>query len=138
LTVTVLFDHAGVESTSIEEDARLYVEAFGLREIRWGTHGLTGGRIAMLGDGRGTKIELIEVRESTAGPLAHLAFRTADLGAAHAGAIAAGCRDEGGTLVIEAARASTAMVRLPTGGLVQLIRYEPESPDLVGVDGERR
>jgi catechol 2,3-dioxygenase-like lactoylglutathione lyase family enzyme len=136
--VTVLFDHAGIETSSIEGDVRVYVEAFGLRRIRWGTHSLTGRRIAMLSDGQGVKLELIEVREPTPRPLAHVAFRTADLEGAHAGAIAAGCRGEGETRRIDAARAMAAMVRLPTGGLVQLIRYEPGSPDLAAVKGGSR
>jgi hypothetical protein len=132
--VTVLFDHAGVETASIEEDARLYVEALGLRRIRWGTHSRTGGRIAMLGDGQGVKLELIEVLEPT-GDLAHLAFRTADVATARTDAIEAGCVGEGELRRIEAAKATTAMVRMPSGALVQLIRYEPDSPDLAAVDG---
>jgi hypothetical protein len=135
--VTALFDHAGVETTSIEEDARHYVEALGLRLIRWGTHSQTGGRIAMLGDGQGVKLELIEVREPT-GDLAHLAFRTADLATARADAIAAGCAGRGEPRRIEAAQAATAMVAMPSGTRVQLIQYEPGSPDLAAVDGGPR
>jgi hypothetical protein len=36
---------------------------------------------------------------------------------------------------IEAEEATTAMARMPSGALVQLIRYEPDSPDLAAVDG---
>jgi hypothetical protein len=135
--VTLLFDHAGLESTAIADDARLYVEAFGLRRIRWGTHKLTGGRIAMLGDGQGVKLELIEVREPTR-ELAHIAFRTADIDTARVDAITAGCRDEGEMGRIDAAEATSATVRLPSGGLVQLIRYDPSSPDLADVNGGLR
>jgi hypothetical protein len=132
--VTLVFDHAGVETTRIEEDARLYVEAFGLSQIRWGTHSGTGGRIAMLSDAEGVKLELIEV-ESPTGTLAHLAFRSEDVTAARAAAIAAGCVGEGTLRWIEAAKATTAMVSMPSGALVQLIRYEPDSPDVRGVAG---
>lgn len=132
--MTLPFDHAGIETASLEQDVRLFVEALGLHLIRWGTHSLTGGRIAMLRDDHDVKLELIEVLEPR-GDLAHLAFRTADLSTARTQALAAGCLAEGDVRRIDAAKATSAMLRTPSGALVQLICYEPGSPDLATPDG---
>jgi 4-hydroxyphenylpyruvate dioxygenase-like putative hemolysin len=127
----VVFDHAGLESLDIEADVALHTGALGMRLIRWGVHAMTGGRMAMLIDSRGVKVELIEVAEIT-GALAHTAFQVADLAEALAGAEAAGATTVDTPFRIDAARADSCSVAAPGGAPIQLIHYRSDSPDLPG------
>jgi hypothetical protein len=126
----MILDHQGVESTAIDADVRLH-EALGLELLRWGVHVRTGLRVALLHDGHGGKLELMEVAART-GDLDHLAYRVPELPAAHAVALAAGNTEVTPPFRLEAARADSSFVRSPGGGLVQLIAYDPGSPDLPG------
>ncbi len=106
----------------------------GLRLIRRGTVGRTGHRMAMLGDGSGMKLELIEDPAADAPRLLHLAFRSDDV----AGACEALPRNDWtllhGPNVLPAAHALSALFRDSAGLHLQIIDYEPSSPDLVQWD----
>ncbi|AQA03305.1 hypothetical protein BVC93_13765 [Mycobacterium sp. MS1601] len=132
--MTLPFDHAGIESLDIEADVALYTLAMGLRLVRWGSHRTTGRRIAMMHDGMGVKLELIEVAVRD-GAWAHIAFRSSDVATDHDRAVAAGFLSVQGCTRIEPALATTAFVRSPSGTLVQLIQYDDASPDLVTPEG---
>jgi len=106
------------------------VEVLGFRVLRWGTHVVTGRRIAMLADPRGTKLELMEVAERT-GALDHVGYRVADVDAAHATLLAVGCTELRAPFEIPAARARSSLLREAAGHQLQLIAYRPGSPDLV-------
>lgn len=131
--MTLPFDHAGIESLDIEADVARYTEAVGLRRIRWGRHRDTGRRIAMLHDGSGVKLEIIEV-DVCDGTWAHIAFRSSDVAADHDRAVAAGFVSVQPCTRIGPALATTAFVRSPSGTLVQLIQYDEASPDRVAGD----
>ena len=126
----MVLDHQGIESTDIDADVAFLVGTAGMTLIRWGVHALTGRRIAMLHDGAAAKLELIEV-DVAAGEFAHTAFAVDDLDAAHARAIADGAVELRAPFRIEAARATSGMLRAAGGSVLQLIRYDPDSPDLV-------
>lgn len=128
--MTLTFDHAGIESTDIETDVEMYCQTLGLVHIRWGRHSDTGRRIALLHDGSGTKLELIEVAECD-GSWAHIAFRTDNVAADHDRVVAAGFRSVQPCTRIEPALATSAFVRSLSNTLVQLIQYDPTSPDLI-------
>ena len=124
-----VLDHVATEEPDIEARVRFLVDVLGLRLLRWGRHTVSGGRIAMLADPLGTKIELIEVAERR-GEYDHVAWRVPDVDAAHAGLLAAGCTELRAPSDLAAARARTSMLREATGGRLQLIAYRPGSPDL--------
>ena len=58
-----VLDHVGTEETDIDARVGFLVELLGFQVLRWGVHVVTGRRIAMLADPRGTKLELMEVVE---------------------------------------------------------------------------
>ncbi len=100
-----------------------------MRLIRIGTHFASGGRIAMLADASGFKVELIE-NGSDQPTLMHLAYRVDDVGAEYAGLLASGCESVRGPHELTAAKATTALVQDPARLQIQLISYAPDSPDL--------
>jgi hypothetical protein len=128
-TGSAVLDHVAVETSDIEADVAVLTRTLGMAEVRWGVHVRTGGRIAMLADRHGTKVELIEAADPD-GSLAHLAFEVPDVTAAARVAVAAGCLGELDLLRIPAAMASITQVRSTAGTALQLISYEPGSPDL--------
>lgn len=126
-----VLDHVGTEETDIDARVGFLVELLGFRVLRWGVHVVTGRRIAMLADPRGTKLELMEVVERT-GELDHVAYRVADVDAAHALLVAAGCTEERAPFDIPPARARSSLLREAAGHRLQLISYREGSPDLAG------
>jgi catechol 2,3-dioxygenase-like lactoylglutathione lyase family enzyme len=128
----VNLDHVALEETDIESAVALHVDVLGFELLRWGRHVATGRRIAMLADPAGGKVELIEV-EVVTGELAHVAYRTgepADLDAAHVALLHAGCTELNPPFRLGPAKARTSFVRDAAGRRVQLIAYDPDSPDL--------
>jgi catechol 2,3-dioxygenase-like lactoylglutathione lyase family enzyme len=126
-----VLDHVGTEEPDIDARVGFLVGLLGFRVLRWGVHVVTGRRIAMLADPRGTKLELMEVAERT-GELEHVAYRVADVDAAHACLLAAGCTEERPPFDIPPARARSSLLREAAGHRLQLISYEPGSPDIAG------
>ena len=124
-----VLDHVATEEPDVEARVRFLVDVLGLRLLRWGRHTVSGGRIAMLADPLGTKVELIEVAERR-GEYDHVAWRVPDVDAAHAGLLAAGCTELRAPSELAAAQARTSMLREGTGGRLQLIAYRAGSPDL--------
>jgi catechol 2,3-dioxygenase-like lactoylglutathione lyase family enzyme len=124
-----VLDHVGTEEPDIDARVGFLVDVLGFRVLRWGTHVLTGLRIAMLADPLGTKLELMEVRERS-GDLDHVAYRVADVDAAHAVLLAAGCTEVRAPFDIPPARARSSLLREASGHQLQVIAYAPDSPDL--------
>ena len=77
----------------------------------------------------GFKIELIETSPDERG-LLHLAFRVDDLHAANADLLAKGYKSIRGPHALAAAKAETALLEDPAAMQIQLIQYQPDSPDL--------
>lgn len=123
-----LFDHVGIESLNIEAEVAWYEREFGARLLRWGTHVRTGLRIAMLALPE-TKLELVEVAEQT-GEWTHTAYRVPDVPAARDRLVAGGATVLSEPFRIEAAMAESCLLRTPGGASLQLISYDPGSPDL--------
>ncbi|CAN5182035.1 hypothetical protein BH11ACT7_BH11ACT7_35950 [soil metagenome] len=80
-------------------------------------------RIAMLADSRGFKLELVESGDDG---FAHLAFEVESVADAIDGT---GLTVDRPPYRLEAARADSAMLSDPGGLTVQLVRYDPDSPD---------
>lgn len=120
-------DHQGLESVDIDTDVSL-LQTLGMTLIRWGTHAVTGKRIALLHDGVASKIELIEVDIAT-GILNHTAFAVDDLNIEHTQALDSGYIEERPPFRLDAAHAHTAFIRTSAGTLIQLVQYDAHSPD---------
>lgn len=122
-------DHIGIETIDIDADVTSLTEVMGLTVWRWGVHTMTGGRIAMLHDGRATKLELIEV-DRIDGRLAHVAFGSADVRRDCLAAVDRGVASIVEPFRIEAAAATSALLRGSGSTLIQLIQYDSDSPDV--------
>lgn len=125
-------DHYAYGVEDIEEQIAFYRDRLGMTLGRRGTHRATGGKIAFMWDTRtGFKIELVETpQDARELGFMHVAYRVADVGAALASLEAAGCERLGGPHRIEAAEAETGRVRDATGLEIQVIKYDPGSPDV--------
>jgi hypothetical protein len=126
---SAVLDHIAVETVDIDGDVAVMTRTLGLTTVRWGVHVRTGGRIAMLVDRTGMKLEMIET-PTPDGTLAHIAFEVADVEAAEATAVEAGCLGDLGLIRITAAAALATQVRSTAGTAFQFIRYEAGSTDL--------
>jgi catechol 2,3-dioxygenase-like lactoylglutathione lyase family enzyme len=122
-------DHVALGVRDLDERIAFLTGTLGMTLKRIGTHMKTGGRIAMIADQAGFKLELIEVPPSE--PLfQHLAYRVADVEAAYASLVAQGCRGLRSPAPIPPAKAMSALVEDQTGVQIQVIKYAPDSPDL--------
>lgn len=122
-------DHVALGVAAFDAQLSVLTNALGMELRRMGTHYASGRRIAMLADGAGGKVELIET-DGAKLSLVHLAFRVADVPEAFAYLQEQGFRPIRPPHELDAARAITALVEDPVGGQVQIIAYEPDSPDL--------
>ncbi|KKC25861.1 VOC family protein [Sphingomonas sp. SRS2] len=125
-------DHFALGVSDIEQAIAHFESVAGLKLIRRGTLGRTGGAMAMIGDGTGMKIELVETPDATTPTLLHIAFRSDDV-ASDAIAVEgkAGLSLQRGPNPLPAASALSALFSRPDGLEVQIIQYEADSPDIV-------
>ncbi len=120
-------DHVAIEVDDLEAVIAA-LEVCSMRVVRRGERFRTGQPIAMVGDGTGVKLELIE-SPGTDPIVAHLAFDVDDLDAAVDELVAAGWTVTRGAHDLEAARARTALLAHGRTN-IQLVTYRPDSPDL--------
>lgn len=128
------FDHVALEVGDLDARIAQLVDHCGMRLLRMGTRHSTGQRIAMLGDGTGTKLELIESDDRHAPSFAHLAFRVEDTRRQLADLETAGWPTKRDVHRLEAARADTALLDAGGGLHIQVISYDADSPDDVRWD----
>jgi catechol 2,3-dioxygenase-like lactoylglutathione lyase family enzyme len=122
-------DHVALGVHDLDERIAFLTGTLGMTLKRIGKHVKTGGRIAMIADRNGFKLELIELPDDEPG-FQHLAYRVEDVEAAHASLVEQGCTTIRGPHEIGAAKAMTALVEDPSGTQIQVIKYAPDSPDL--------
>jgi methylmalonyl-CoA/ethylmalonyl-CoA epimerase len=122
-------DHIALGVKDLDERIDFFVNTLGMRLIRVGTHFASGGRIAMLADTAGFKLELIE-NGSEQPTFIHLAYRVDDVEAGHDELVSNGCSSIREPHELSAAKATTALVEDPSRLQIQLIKYAPDSPDI--------
>ncbi len=122
-------DHVAIGVADLDERIQFFTEQMGMHLKRRGTHNAMGGRIAFLADAAGFKLELIETPDRQTG-LMHIAFRVDDIPAEHERLCQEGLTPLRGPLHLKAAKADTALLKDAAGMEMQIIRYEPDSPDL--------
>jgi hypothetical protein len=123
-------DHVAIEVGNLESFIDAFSKAGLLRLIRTGTLGRTGQRIAMLGDGTGVKIELIETPTASEPRFAHVAFAVEDIGQMSEHLRRHQWRVEHGPNELRSAKAWSVLMAAENGLRVQVIAYQPDSPDL--------
>jgi catechol 2,3-dioxygenase-like lactoylglutathione lyase family enzyme len=128
-------DHVAIVVPDFDATVAMLTASLGLRCARIGRLGKDGTRrIAMIADGTGFKLEIIEAAEgpdAVTGPtLDHVALRVRDVDESHRLLLDAGFVEERPPRRLEPAHARTALLAEPNGMQVQVIRYDPTSPDL--------
>jgi len=122
-------DHVALGVPDLEARLRFFTETLGMTIKRRGTHFKTGRPLALIADANGFKLELVEI-DSDAPEFMHLAYRSDDVSGDHDRLQAAGCVSVRGAHELKAARAETALLEDAGQLQVQIIDYQPDSPDL--------
>jgi catechol 2,3-dioxygenase-like lactoylglutathione lyase family enzyme len=122
-------DHVAIQVPDMESAIGLFTTLLGMHVKRTGTRHATGGRLALLGDEHGMKLELVQ-ESSPSLALLHLAYRVEDVRLAYEAMLQAGCTSVRTPLWLDSAQADFATVRHESGLEIQLVRYAPGSPDL--------
>jgi catechol 2,3-dioxygenase-like lactoylglutathione lyase family enzyme len=127
--MTDSLDHFALAVADLDERIAFFTSHMGMALRRMGKENSTGNRIAMLADpNSGFKLELIESPDRSG--LQHIARRVEDVQGVYDQMVAAGLKPLREPHRIGAAKAESALVEDPSGLKVQIIRYDPDSPDL--------
>jgi methylmalonyl-CoA/ethylmalonyl-CoA epimerase len=127
--MTDSLDHFALAVADLDERIAFFTSHMGMALRRMGKENSTGNRIAMLADpNSGFKLELIESADRSG--LQHIARRVEDVQGTYDQMVAAGLKPLREPHRIGAAKAESALVEDPSGLKVQIIRYDPDSPDL--------
>lgn len=122
-------DHVALEVADLDARLALLTGPLGMTVQRRGTlRSDPSRRVVMLGDGTGFKLELVDSADGH-DRLGHVAWHVDDVVGAHDDLLAAGCAPVRPPAEFAPARSTTATVTDPGGLAVQLVRYEPDSPD---------
>jgi catechol 2,3-dioxygenase-like lactoylglutathione lyase family enzyme len=122
-------DHVALGVSNLDERLRFLADTLGFTLRRLGTNVRTGGRIAMVGHpDSSVKLELIESADE--GGFLHLAVHVDDVAAEFERLTAAGLTPVRAPFRLEAAKADSAVLRDPAGWTIQIVHYDPDSPDL--------
>ena len=122
-------DHVALGVADFDERLRFLEETLGFTLRRRGTNVRTGGRIAMMGHpDEAVKIELIESPEQQG--FLHLAVRVDDVRAEFDRLTKAGLTPVRPPFRLEAAKADSALLKDDAGWMIQIVHYDPDSPDL--------
>ncbi|MET0910520.1 MAG: VOC family protein [Ilumatobacteraceae bacterium] len=126
-------DHVAVEVSDFDARVEFLTATMGMTLQRMGELvSDPSRRVAMIGDGTGFKLELVEARAETGGGadrLSHVAFRVDDVDAEVEALVADGCVVERSARRFEPARSRTATLTGRGDLQVQLVAYDPDSPD---------
>ena len=123
-------DHVALGVEDLDERIAFMTGVLGMTLKRRGTHIATGGRIAFLADPiTGFKFELVETPDRQLGFM-HVAYRAEDVAAEHDRLVEQGLQSLRTPFRVEPAKAVSALLKDPSGLEVQVIAYDPDSPDL--------
>lgn len=121
-------DHVALGVGDLDERLRFLEDTLGFTLRRRGTNVRTGGRIAMVGHpDTPVKLELIESPEEQG--FLHLAIHVDDVRAEFERLTAAGLTPVRPPFRLEAAKADSALLKDEAGWMIQIVHYDPDSPD---------
>jgi predicted enzyme related to lactoylglutathione lyase len=125
-------DHVAIEVVDLDYYIALLVGTGGMRLLRRATARRTGTRMAMVGDPTGMKLELIENKDAATGipHFLHIAFRCRDVDVAVTSLLDKGWKCERGPIDLEEAQARSLIVSDSRGFELQVLTYQPTSPDI--------
>ena len=130
-------DHVAIEVADLDYYIERLVGTGGMRLLRRSTAKRTGARMAMVGDPTGMKLELIENRDAvgTVPRFLHVAFRSDDVDATATSLVDKGWKWERGPIDLEDAQARSVLLSDARGFELQVLTYQPTSPDVVEWSG---
>lgn len=125
-------DHVAIEVVDLDQCIEQLVGTGGMKLYRRGVLRTTGARMAMVGDPIGTKLEIIENKESTATAprFLHLAFRSDDVEATSKALVDKGWTWDHGPFEIAPAQCVSVNLSGKKGLEIQVLTYQPNSPDI--------
>jgi catechol 2,3-dioxygenase-like lactoylglutathione lyase family enzyme len=124
-------DHVAIEVADLDARIERLCRTGAMRLLRRGTNNRTGQRLAMVGDPTGMKLELIENPDAHEPRFLHLAFRSGDVDAALASLVDQGWNHLRGPNDLREAEARSILLNDGDGLEMQVLAYEPTSPDIV-------
>jgi predicted enzyme related to lactoylglutathione lyase len=130
-------DHFALEVADLDRYIDQLVATGGMRLLRRGTAKRSGTRLAMVGDPTGMKIELIENPDAIVPRYLHVAFRSADVDATASALKDKGWTWERGPIELEDAQARSVLLSDSKGFELQVLTYQPTSPDTVEWSDEK-
>ena len=124
-------DHIALRIPDFDSTIALLEQTCVLRILRMGAIPATGQRIAMLGDGTGMKLELIDAADVSQVTFAHIAFRVDDVDTVYEAMVGDNWVSRRAPRDLAPAQARTALVTNNRQTLdVKLISYESKSADV--------
>lgn len=132
VTTVERIDHVALEVRDFDDTIARLEGALGMHCVRVSTSMRDPSRrIAMVRDRAGFALEIIEAPSWHRGPpiLDHVAFRVADVDDSYRALHGTGYTSQMTPRRIEAAQADTAVLADQGGLVVQVVRYDPDSPD---------
>jgi hypothetical protein len=124
-------DHVAIEVANLDERIERLCRTGAMRLLRRGANKRTGARLAMVGDATGMKLELIENPEAREPRFLHIAFRSGDLEESFRSLIDLGWEKMRGPIDLPEAEATSYLMQDDEGFELQVLAYEPTSPDII-------
>jgi predicted enzyme related to lactoylglutathione lyase len=124
-------DHVAIEVANLDLRIERLCRTGGMRLLRRGENKRTGARLAMVGDATGMKLELIENPEAHEPRFLHIAFRSGDIDASLAALVDQGWEKLRGPIELAEAEASSILMKDDEGFELQVLSYQPTSPDII-------
>jgi predicted enzyme related to lactoylglutathione lyase len=124
-------DHVAIEVSDLDARIERLCKTGGMRLLRRGTNKRSGERLAMVGDGTGMKLELIENPQAREPRFLHVAFRSGDVDAALTSLEEQGWQKLRGPIDLAEAGARSVLLNDGDGFELQVLSYAPTSPDII-------
>ncbi|HEV8023172.1 MAG TPA: VOC family protein [Candidatus Lustribacter sp.] len=124
-------DHVAIEVADLDARIERLCRTGAMRLLRRGFNKRSGQRLAMVGDATGMKLELIENPEAHEPRFLHLAFRSGDVDAALTTLVDQGWNHLRGPNDLPEAEARSILLNDGDGLEMQVLAYEPTSPDII-------
>lgn len=124
-------DHVAIEVADLDARIERLCRTGAMRLLRRGTNKRSGQRLAMVGDATGMKLELIENPDAHEPRFLHVAFRSGDVEAALTTLVDQGWNHLRGPNELAEAEAQSILLNDGDGLEIQVLAYQPTSPDIV-------
>jgi hypothetical protein len=124
-------DHVAIEIADLDARIELLCATGAMRLLRRGINKRSGARLAMVGDATGMKLELIENPDAHEPRFSHVAFRSANVDAALSTLVDQGWKHLRGPNDLPEAEARSILLDDGDGLELQVLAYEPTSPDII-------